>query len=974
MTDSTKQGAARLRTLLLVSAATSLMGGAALAQDQAQDDNIEELVITASRVSGFTAPTPLTVIGEAEIERVAPAQVTEILQQMPAFRVSGQSSTAATYANLRAIGAQRTLLLVDGRRHVPTFSDGTVDLSLIPTAMVGRTEVVTGGASASWGSDAVAGVVNLIFKDDLDGLEGVVQGGISKYSDAENYSASLAYGTRFSGDKGYLLIGAEYARDLGIRGLQPPNLSRPWAGRGFVGNIAFSTAATTSTGAPINPNNPGRGQPGRLYDANTQRADVSDGGLVTIGPLRGTNFITSTTTAPFQFGFVPAICPTSVVNPTPSTTNCTSYATGMIGGPQYGDVATPGGDARYPLERYSLALHSTFDVSENLSLLGEVSYEHSLSEGRTNPIRNNGAVSGALPTCTTNTMPSSLGSINININNPFLPASVRTAMQQANVVCIAMGRTFRDDTMGEMRTADGSPNVGRGVLGFDAKLPWGGWTSNGYVQYGAARYQARRIGNMNVARFRNGLDSVITTGGQIACRINTDAVTTNDDPTCVPINVFGPNSITQQMADSFLGTAALDSDTKQTVAAVEADGEFLATWAGPIGAAIGVEYRKEELETRVDAISQATGWQTGNRRAIAGEYHVREAFAELAVPLAKEATLAKELSLNLAGRLTDYSTSGEVTTWKAGLNWELNDSLRLRATQSRDIRAGNLGELFTATATATANVQDPRTAASLPALITTTGNRNLSPEEADTFTAGVVFTPSSVAGLRLSADYYSIKIDGVIATISAQQVVNFCLRDNVTSFCPQVTQGPTGAITGVTIGFENLDEFKTSGWDFEAAYNFEGAALPWKVPGDFYTRVLASYVKELASTASATAVTLDPVGQFTNPKWTVFSTLGWRSGPWDVSGEVRWFEGGAIDNQRIEGEISALGSNINQTGASTYVNFSLSYDLPAAEGHTREIFLRVNNAFNRAPPFPSVGGGIFDEVGRAYRVGLRFKY
>lgn len=938
---------ARARRVALLSATAALFGGAAFAQQPPQaDTQVEEVVITGSRITGFAAPTPLTVIGADELQRVAPLQVSEALTQMPQFRATGTSSSAATYANLRAIGQQRTLLLVDGRRHVPTFSDGTVDLSLIPTAMISRTEVVTGGASASWGSDAVAGVVNLVFDDKLQGFKGVVQGGASKYGDAENYSASVAYGTRYFNDRGYLLIGAEYAFDDGIRGLQPPNISRPWAGRGFIGNVNFAGAS-----------GPGAGMPGRLYDEDTRRADVSDGGLITYGPLRGINFLGGGATSQFGFGFVPA--------------TATAFATGMIGGTDnYADVATPGGDARYPLERYSFVVHSKFDVTDSFQVFGEAAYEHSLSAGYTNPIRNNGAVSGAQPTCTATVLASALGSINVNINNPFLPGSVVTAMQNRNITCFSMGRTFRDDSMGEMRFNDGSPFVTRVVLGYDAALPWGDWTTDGYVQYGAARYQNRRIGNMNVAKFRNAIDAV-RVGSNNVCRINADVSTTNDDPACVAVDLFGPNSVTPAMAAYFTGTAALNSDTYQTVASLNADGELLQGWAGPIKAATGVEYRKEHIFTKVDAISQASGWQTGNRKDIAGEYDVREVYGELAIPLAADQPRLKDVSLNLAGRYTDYSSSGGVTTWKAGLNWSFNDQLRLRATQSRDIRAGNLGELFTATSTTTTNVQDPRNAAVLPALITTTGNPDLSPEEADTFTAGLVWSPAFAPKLRLSADYYSIDIAGVIATIQPQQVVDRCYRDNIPEFCAQVTTNAAGSvITGVQVGFENLDSLETAGWDFEAAYSFEAAPLP----GQFSTRLLASYVKELATTVSSNATTTNPAGQYTNPHWTVFGDLSWGNGPWDVATEVRWFQGGTIDNTRIYAAKTAIGSNINSTSSTYYTNLTVQYALPSDGDHEYELFARINNLFNRAPPFPSVGGGIFDEIGRAYRVGVRFRY
>src|SRR5690606_32760824 len=277
--------------------------------EPAADPADTAITVTASRVrgSGFAAPTPLTVLGAEQIEAIAPTQVSDILAVVPSFRTTGQPASATTYADLRGIGAQRTLVLVNGRRHVPTFSDGTVDLGVIPSILIETTEVVTGGASASWGSDAVAGVINLMLRDDLEGIEGTVQAGISDYGDAENYLASLAAGTSFADGRGHVLLGGEYSKDEGIRSLQQPHLSRPWAGRGSVGNSAFAE----------------NGLPGTIYDEDVRRADVSEGGLITSGPLRGTQFNSDGTTSQFGFGQV--------------------FGNNMIGGrDNFADAPTPG--------------------------------------------------------------------------------------------------------------------------------------------------------------------------------------------------------------------------------------------------------------------------------------------------------------------------------------------------------------------------------------------------------------------------------------------------------------------------------------------------------------------------------------------------------------------------------------------------------------------------------------------------------
>jgi outer membrane receptor protein involved in Fe transport len=911
-----------------------------LAEDETAASRDEGIVVTASRVrsSGFSAPTPLTVLGAEQIEAVAPTQVQDILALVPSFRTTGQPASATTYADLRGIGAQRTLVLVDGRRHVPTFSDGTVDLGVIPTILIARTEVVTGGASASWGSDAVAGVINLILKSDLEGVEGTAQAGISDYGDAENYLLSLAAGSSFAGGRGHILIGGEYAKDEGIRGLQQPNVSRPWAGRGSVGNAAFAT----------------NGQPGTIYDADVRRADVSQGGLITSGPLRGLQFGPGGATSRFGFGQV--------------------YGNNMIGGTDnFADAPTPGGDLKFPSERFTLMGRADFDVTDSLSVFAEGTFARVLSSGLAQPARNNGAVTGN-PTCTSTLLVSSLGSIQVPISNPFLPAAVRQQMQTAGVTCFNMGRVFLDPGMGEFTVRDGSPAIYRGVLGAEGALS-GTWRWDAYVQVGRNRFEQRRIGNVDVAKFRRAIDAV-QVGATVACRVNTDASTTNDDPACQPFNLFGSGSPSSGAIDYVTGTSEFDMVTKQKVAAVSLNGDLVTLWAGPVSAAFGAEYRKEEIDAVADPVSEANGWHSSNRKAITGAYSVKEVFGELAVPLLRDLPFASSLDLNVAARYTDYSSSGGVTTWKVGATWDVTDAVRLRATRSRDIRAGNLGELFTPTAVLVTNVRDPRTSAVLPVPVTTQGNRSLSPERADTLTAGAVYQPGWLPGIRLSVDYYDITIDGQIGSLAADDILRQCFLDNVAVFCDAVTTGTNGQIVGIIRQFENLDSFETSGIDFELAYQTSVGDLFSGEDASLNLRLLANYTDKLATTAALSGATTDVAGQFGTPHWTVFGTARYSGERFGTTLDLRWYEGGAINNLLVEGLVGRDGVNTNSVSPTLYTNVTADYDFsPSADG-SLQIFARVSNLFNKAPPFPVTGEGrsLYDPTGRSYRAGIRFKF
>jgi len=892
----------------------------------ADDAESDVITVTGSRIIGnFTAPTPTTVIGAEAIQSTAPLQISEALQLIPSFRQTTTSSSSAVYANLRSIGATRTLVLVDGRRHVPTTAEGTFDLNLIPTNLVRRSEVVTGGASASWGSDAVAGVINLLLRTDMEGVELSAQSGISEYGDGANHSVSLTAGTRFGGGRGHILFGGEYARDYGVGDLQPPDISRPWAGRDRVSNAAFAT----------------NGLPGVLYSPDVRRADTSAGGLITNGPLRGFTFNPDGTLRPFGYGQV--------------------FGNNMIGGTDnFAETTTPGSDVRYPTERYTALLHAEFEISRAFTLFAEGSYAHALSAGTTNAVRFQGSVTGATNTCAGTTAPTSLGGILVNINNPYLPDAARAAMNAAGVSCIQVGRTFRD--IGSVDFNDGTSDAWRGVVGARGDLG-SGWKWDGYFQYGKTSSQQLRIGNVNMENFRRAIDAVRAPSGDIVCR----STLTNAGDGCVPLNVFGHGSATPAAAAYVTGTSSLLTDITQKVAALNLSGEPVALWAGPVGFAVGAEYREETIDSVADPRAEVNGWQTGNRKSTKGKFDIREVYGELTVPLLRDAAFVNSLELNSAVRYADYSSSGGVTTWKVGATLDLAGGVRLRGTRSRDIRAGNLGELFTPVSTATSSgLRNPVTGDSSPALVLTQGNRTLSPEKADTWTVGITYTPEWLRGLRLAVDYYDIEINGAIGTLTPQQIIDRCYLDKLQDFCGLIQTNSAGRITQVTTQQLNLNRFNARGLDIEASYNTAFLS------GDLSLRVLASYVDRLATTASINARVVDVAGQYTTPHWTALGTVGFSKGPFRAVADLRWYEGGTIDNTLTQGAVSATGVNINNVDSTFYTNLTFTYAID--QERKREIFFRVSNLFDSWPPFPSNGGGFFDELGRSYRVGVRFGF
>ena len=921
------------RRLLLGRGLLSLTVLAAAVAEAQQPANVEEISITASRIraDGFSAPTPVVMLSQEQIQAVAPVNVGESLLQLPQFSTAGQSSTAVVYANLRNIGSERTLVLLDGRRHVPTFSSGVVDLTTIPTALVQRTEFVTGGASASWGSDAVSGVVNLILNENLEGVQGNVQYGQSKYSDDESFSASFAGGTAFAGGRGHIIAGIEKAESKGIATYLWPDVSRPEvAGRSSVTNGNFST-----------------GLPQFIFAEDVRRADVHDGGLITSGPLRGTIFLPGGQTGQFQYGQV--------------------YNNNMIGGGSNPfEAPDPGGDIAPPYERDSFLTRASYDFSDSLSGFAEFNYSQSLSNGLSVMPRNQGATTNNTGCTRTGYSGSFFGNINVSIDNAFLPASVRSAMQAARVNCFNFGRTFREEGLGLFRTGEGSPNIRRFVTGLEGKLA-GSWTWDAYVQRGESSFQQRREGNIHSVRFQNAIDAVLNpVNGQIACRVNIDTVTTNDDASCVPFNMFGAGSPSDAAMRYVTGTSSLDMDITQTVVAANVRGDLLEGWAGPITSAFGVEYRKEELAAVADADSERNLWQTSNRKGLRGDYDVKEVYAELLVPLLGDTAFADNLDLNLAARNTDYSSSGSVTTWKAGFTWDLDEQVRFRLSQSRDIRAGNIGELYTPTAVTLGNVNNPITSVRVPVQTVTTGNPTLAPEEADTLTAGVVLEPSFVDNLQLSVDYYSIDIAGQIGSVTPQNIVDLCYLNKEDEFCSRIENDANGVITRINNSFLNLNSFETSGVDILTAWS-----LPvWS--GDLNLRLTSTWVDKRETTFKIGGTTQDTAGEFTNPHWKHFVQARYSIGKFSALIDWRWYGGGKLSNQRIEGFAGVQGANINELSAVNYTSLNLSYDVSGLiEGWDGNLFFRVDNLFDRAPPFP-LRSAFNDNNGRGYRLGLRF--
>jgi outer membrane receptor protein involved in Fe transport len=922
---------------------------------RAQDDSgapLEEITVTGSRITrdGITAPTPVTVVNAERFQNLGATNIGQVLNTLPSFRATSNPQTAniqpraagTSLADLRGLGTPRTLVLVNGRRFVPSTLEGAVDLNQIPTLLLERSEVVTGGASAQYGSDAVAGVVNLILKNDLEGLRAQVQYGRSEEGDGTDYLAGLAGGTKFAGDRGHVTAALEYEKNKGTGDCY----SRDWCAKEYQDITNPGTVATKLAGFPAN---------NILPLSHTVAAVV--GGLITNGPLKGTAFRPDGTPYQYQYGTV-----------------FPNNSTFMYGGDgDNGFIRAP--LMVVPIERYNGFASADFDISDSLKSSFEVSYGRVTADGR-----------GA------QTRDTSGGSvITIRGDNAYLPAAVKSALVAAgqpltSATSFVLGRMGDDFgyTDNTSRT-----DVFRVLGGLKGSIT-DNWTWDGYYQYGETKYDQtvannriqQQVAGVPLAggqptRIQLAADAVVDpVTGQIVCR----STLTNPNNGCQPANLFGTHNFSQAAKDYLYGTATQSQNFKQHVVAANVQGDLFHTWAGPVPLAFGAEYRINKVDTTADPISATSGFYVFNSSIVGGEVKVKEGYLETTVPLAKGMRALQSLDLNGAVRVTDYNTSGSVTTWKYGVTYEPLGWLRFRATRSRDIRAPNTDELFR-----------PRTTAfqTVDGILTPTqsgGNTNLTPESADTTTVGFAIRGAGMFdGFRGSVDYYDIDLTNAISTLTPQLLVTRCRTQGV--YCDLVDFNPNGSVGLVRTVFQNLNRLQTKGFDIELNYAMTAGA------GKLDFGVLATRLMKLATT-DVTGLTIDRAGVTGNnvsgggaglPHWQINSLVTYASGPFSLSLEGRFIDDGLFDSTLIGPEQNGYNVNLpnsintNHVASAVYVNLGARYKLPSAGEQNVELFLGVQNLLDRDPSVaPSNQGAtnmiLFDPLGRSYRAGVRMNF
>jgi len=923
---------------------------------------IEEIVVTGSRIrrSGTQTPTPTTIINAETIAKSGVSELADLVNEIPSLFVSQNNQTSNQQGNaglnaldLRGLGTERTLVLVNGRRRVPAMpGSSAVDISAIPSALVQRVDVITGGASALYGADAVAGVANFVLKQDYDGLEFSGVHSNSSRGDMAGYDASLLWGKNFHDGRGNITaFGAYNHHDNIVVGQD-----RPW----------------TKTGTPLYV----RGTDGKysLTDGSRQLYDSSSA-IVELGGkgnLYGFN--------PDGSLRRPIYGPSGLQGNTAANADLISYRTdgGEFGG-RYDDWALV-----VPSKRLNLSASANYALTDKIKLFGDATFSNTESKG----------IYRAYSVYGLDAVPAT---------SPFITPEMIAA--NGGVGPIAFARRYTELGRQENHYDREMYQVTLGAEGRFSLGKFDDWTWNAAYSNGRTRQEYSVNNATAYGRYRQALSSTRDSSGQAVC--------VDQSKGCVPLNPFKP--LTQDVMDFIqYSTSPAVQSLEQEVFSAYATGSVFDLPAGPVQVVVGAEYRKESNDIGIipeyDENSPKFDADLGTvSSSLKGDYDVSEYFAEVRVPVLANVFLAEDLSFEGAVRQSDYSTAGETTAYKAALNWTPVHDIRFRGSYGQSVRAPNISELYTAGQVGGAWLADPCnyydvdnrvgrsefTKSNCATLspqnvnsywqwldVISAGNENLDVETATTYTAGVVLRPRFIPGFSLTVDYFDIELEDAIGSFGAQQIMNKCvdMASMNNMFCDLVERDPTtNNLIAVNVQQLNMSMFKTRGIDFEANYGFNLSDIGMgQEAGSISINAVYTKLLERSFILDATDVTTvdETVGLFGSPEWKGAIRTSWNAGPWSATWSLRHFTP-MSPGEHITPDLY----DVTETDHVFYNDFSASYEV----NDSVMVYGGLRNAFDKAPPrLPGAeaGGanfeygyqaGTYDVVGRTFYMGVRLR-
>lgn len=930
-------------------AAASATPAADAAAPSAQD-----IIVTGTRVvrDGYNQPTPVTVAPTTELEKATPTNLADAINKLPQFansvspqsnsQLQGNSGEHGNLLNLRGVGPTRALILLDGIRVPPTTFRGAVDVNTIPQLLIQRVDVVTGGVSAVYGSDAVSGVVNFVLDKKFEGIKGVAQRGVSTRGDLGNYRIGIAGGMSFAGDRGHVLASIERFDSDGIK-----RSARVYGDDAYaaVGSVPGATVAPGRAG------NPFTFLPNLRFTTN----DYNNGIITssTAPSLTNSIFLPGGAVRPIQRG-------------TPTGTPGTNVGGDGLYIPGFNQLIAP-------LTTTQGFGRIAYDMTDTLTAHVQGSYSRSVTSY--------------------DTQAQSVLGFRFFSGNAFLNPAVQAQMGPND--SFAMFRFIAEQGPIPTRESTDAYLINSG-------LEWnlGGWNVTADYTHGKSVTKFAQT-QVEVPKLAAALDAVRAPNGSIVCRVTL----TNPGlyPNCTPLNVFGAGTPSAADLQTVLGVSRYRAMNITDDFVVSARGDIFELPAGPVTVAIGAQYRRQKLDLTSNSdpavpvdftglrgvpANRQTRFNNTNVGSAFGKLNVKEFFAETLIPIFKDQPLAEELSFNGAFRYTDYSTSGSVKTWKLGAVYKPIQDITLRVTRSRDIRAPSLFELFAGVQTQPVNFNDPHTGTPGSIRQFSGGNPNLDPETGDTFAAGVVLSPSFLPGFDISVDYYDLKIKGAIATQGLNDVVNECETSNGTSPTCALIERPlpfsdrTAANYPISVSLitQNISFLRTSGLDITMSYRTKLGE------GDLTLRAFANYLDRYKTQTNSIAPVIDYAGHGVN------SQTGYAYPKFRGTLSANYTNGGLtlfVQEQMI-GKVTI--GNLKNDPTSFYAvpaikpvfytdaTASYKFDVRGEP----ELFVTATNLLDRKPPLVAAAAApgllyptlftLYNVAGRTLTAGVRFKF
>ena len=906
-------------------------------------------MVTGSRIANGVAqaPTPVTALSNEQLAALSAQSIPAGLAKLPVFApVRGSDSASdggyqatGNYLDIYGLGPIRTLVLMDGHRVTSTYFDSTVDVNTLPQMLIQRVEVVTGGSSAVYGSDAVSGVANFILDKHFEGLKGVFQGGISTYGDAKSFRLGLAGGEQLSNRLHF-----EWSAEFFNRDIIPAD-PRPY------GLDASSLVGSGTAASPLQ------------SVINTRLSGAPFGGLVTNGPFANKQFAPDGTLVSFNPG-----TPTSIGG----------VAVGGDGGFKRPSFVVPS------LQTAQLFGRFDYNFNDNVTGYVQAGYAHTRTWSHE---QNLVSTSGS-------------NALTIYSGNPYLKPSYQTQLNAANTASFNLAR-YNEDFGGLLNLTDrtSTESISAGLQGTIFKS----YNWEAYYTHGEGRVDQVTRDNVNTERMYAAIDAVTDPRtGNIVCRVSITAP--GAFPNCVPMNILGNGAPSQAAINYVNGETRWKSINILDDFGANITGTLFDNWAGPVKMAAGIEYRLQSLVETSNVVDNtfniqnlrvglngntsppgALKWTKNITAPMHGANSVYEGDLELDVPLLKDLPLIQALSVNGAGRITHYSTSGQAETWRLGVDWQIFDDLRFRATRSRDIRAPTLYDLFQSQTGTISGLVDFLTSTGGSVVNITGGNPNLVPEVARNTTAGFVYQPSWLSNFTGSVDYYHVVIDNAIATVSgsATGTEQICINSGGTSpLCslvvrpfPITNTTPTNYPTLNYNVKQNVALNYAEGVDIAVNYETDLSDLNDGWNGILNLHLMWSHEPTLKNQTLPGTTIINAAGTSQTPKDRITFQADYALGDFQTSLVERYY-----GSFHLTGNPTLFSANSIAPYWQTDVNVSYNVD---AFGLPSTAFLNINNLFNQFggnccaftnnPGMQYPVASFTDRIGRYFVLGMRFK-